>query len=422
MHGITSVMPARQQGRDTACPLTCGSERAYMHIGFRTSGGRGEYEVVGSVSGYSALDLEGWTFFMRWPDGIVRDTNLGLDPATSGKPRLRSMLENEGDKFQIGRIIAAMLLLPDPRRELPETGDSPDVIERKKYVMDQISLSFDGTEFDPVTDRVTLDPIAAVLKNTAYSELIGVRERWARIEQVYASLAALPDKVAAHVQSHRDFLATGQPIDKSVVAIVDNVGKALAAEVAGCDWKSDCLPVLENIASIEAPDEPGVPPPDELPEEAQDIRARSAHQYRLVKVRGPGQRKFSVAVREAYGHCCAFCGGRFGGMAGIGSGLEAAHILAWVSYDMDVVHNGMALCRTHHWAFDAGLILPVYDHGSYVLRFTSLSKELDDHSRALLGQDGFVIPDEWLPSDASLRPNPTILLQYQEDMAVEFIA
>ena len=42
-----------------------------MHIGFRTSGGRGEYEVVGNHTGYSALSLEGWTFQLRWPDGIV---------------------------------------------------------------------------------------------------------------------------------------------------------------------------------------------------------------------------------------------------------------------------------------------------------------------------------------------------------------
>jgi hypothetical protein len=411
-----------QWAHDGGWPLGWFREDPNLHIGFRTSGGRGEYEVVGSHSGYSAISLEGWSFYIRWPDGIVRDTNLWLDPAGSGKPRLRSMLENENDKIQIGRVIAAMLLLPDPRRELPETGDDPEVVQRKKYVMDQISLGADGTEFDPVTDRVTLDPTAAMLKNTAYSEFIGVRDRWQRIQAVNAKLAALPTAVADAVRAHRDFLASGRPIDKTLVAMVDDIGKALAPEVMGHDWRFDCLPVLEVMANIVLPPSPGVPPPDELPEEMPEIKARSAHQYRLAKVRGPAQRKFSVLIRESYGHRCAFCGGKFGGYVGIGSGLEAAHILAWASYDMDIVQNGMSLCRTHHWAFDAGLVLPVFDHGSYVLRFTSLAAELDDVSRSLLGEDGFVIPDEWLPQDAGMRPSPAILQQYQEDMGVEFIA
>jgi hypothetical protein len=56
-----------------------------VHIGFRTSGGRGEYEIVGGASGLPASGLDGWTFHMRWPDGQTRDTELWLDPAGSGK-------------------------------------------------------------------------------------------------------------------------------------------------------------------------------------------------------------------------------------------------------------------------------------------------------------------------------------------------
>ena len=92
-----------------------------MHIGFRTSGGRGEYEVVGTHSGYTAASLEGWSFYMEWPDGIVRDTGLVLEPADSGKPRLRSELP---EKIQIGRIVAAMLLLPDPTRAFKKTPNN----------------------------------------------------------------------------------------------------------------------------------------------------------------------------------------------------------------------------------------------------------------------------------------------------------
>lgn len=67
-----------------------------VHIGFRTSGGRGEYELVGTHAGYTASSLEGWPFYMRWPDLIVRNTGLWLDPANGGKPRLRSVLDRRG--------------------------------------------------------------------------------------------------------------------------------------------------------------------------------------------------------------------------------------------------------------------------------------------------------------------------------------
>jgi hypothetical protein len=55
-----------------------------VHIAFRTSGGRGEYEVVGHAGSYFASELEFWFFYMRWPDGVTRDTELWIDPGDSG--------------------------------------------------------------------------------------------------------------------------------------------------------------------------------------------------------------------------------------------------------------------------------------------------------------------------------------------------
>ena len=389
-----------------------------MHIGFRTSGGRGEYEVVGSHSGYSARHLEGWTFSFHWPDGIVRDTGLWLDPADSGKPRLRSMLTPE---FQVGRMCAAMLLLPDPRRELRKAGIEYPVALDKGYVMTQVGFGED-TEFASVPELVTVHPTYVTLANLAYSESIGVVERWRRIEALYAAAVALPTPVQHELAKHRAYLASGQTIEVELTKIVRDLAKSVEPSVPGYSWTTDCLQTLEVMCGLHSPSTPGLPPPDELPEDAPDVKARSAHKYRLAKVRGTGQRKFSVAVREAYGHRCAFCGGCYGGVAGLDSGLEAAHILAWASYDMDVVQNGMSLCKTHHWAFDAGLMLPVHDRGKYVIRFTALARQLPAETLALLGTDGFVIPSDWLPADPALRPSPTILKKYQEDLAVEFIA
>ena len=389
-----------------------------MHIGFRTSGGRGEYEVVGSHTGFSALQLEGWTFSFHWPDGIVRDTGLWLDPAESGKPRLRSMLTPE---FQVGRMCAAMLLLPDPRRELRKAGAEYPLATEKGYVMTQVGFGED-TEFASVPELVTVHPTYVTLANLAYSDSIGVVERWGRIEALYAASAALPNGVRQELIRHQNFLASGRTVNVELTKIVRTLSKSIEPVVSGYSWESDCLQTLEVLCGLPSPITPGLPPPDELPEDAPDVKVRSAHKYRLAKVRGTGQRKFSVAVREAYRHRCVFCGGQFGGLPNIESGLEAAHILAWVTYDMDVVQNGMSLCKTHHWAFDAGLMLPVHAHGRYHLRFTELAKQLPEATRALLGTDGFEIPNDWLPADTALRPSPTYLRKYQEDLAVEFIA
>lgn len=64
---------------------------------------------------------------------------------------------------------------------------------------------------------------------------------------------------------------------------------------------------------------------------------------------------FRRAVVTAYEHRCALCGVRVRTMDGH-TVVDAAHIRPWsVSYD-DRLANGMALCRTCHWAFDEGLL------------------------------------------------------------------
>ncbi|WP_254547379.1 HNH endonuclease [Halomarina pelagica] len=78
----------------------------------------------------------------------------------------------------------------------------------------------------------------------------------------------------------------------------------------------------------------------------------------------PVQRRsstFSKRVREAYNHACAVCGQRWQDESGYFE-VEAAHIYPVSGVDdddsleggPDAVQNGLALCRTHHWAFDHG--------------------------------------------------------------------
>jgi putative restriction endonuclease len=390
-----------------------------LHIGFRTSGGRGEYEVVGNHSGYNALGLEGWTFSMRWPDGIVRDTGLWLDPAESGKPRLRSMLT---PPIQIGRIIAPMLLLPDPARTFKTTPTTAPIIRAKQYSITEIGFGVDS-EFSEVPELVTFVPSFVAVANQGYRDELGVAARWRRVAAVYEQAALLPTWLPGLLKSHQDQIAGGEGIGQQLTTTVNNIMSGLAA-VPGSSYQAgfDPLPALESLLGIAPPSGPTLPPPDELGEDAPEVSIRSAYQYRLAKSRGASGRRFSQEVRAAYQNRCAFCGAQLGGIDGIRSGIDAAHILAWSQHDLDVVPNGIALCKLHHWAFDAAILMPRKEGDEYYLRFSSLADLIDPESTSRIAVEGQKIRDEWLPAEPKLRPSADYLQRLYADLGVTFKA
>ena len=79
--------------------------------------------------------------------------------------------------------------------------------------------------------------------------------------------------------------------------------------------------------------------------------APAAEAYRPA-VRDQGFRR---AVTIAYAHRCALCSVRVRTLDGH-TVVDAAHIVPWSVSQDDRPANGMALCRTCHWAFDEGLL------------------------------------------------------------------
>ncbi len=65
-------------------------------------------------------------------------------------------------------------------------------------------------------------------------------------------------------------------------------------------------------------------------------------------------RAFRQAVIEAYGYRCAICGLKIQTPDSLSWEVEAAHIVPACFFGRDDVCNGIAMCRLHHWAFDAG--------------------------------------------------------------------
>lgn len=72
---------------------------------------------------------------------------------------------------------------------------------------------------------------------------------------------------------------------------------------------------------------------------------------REMPVRSAG---FRQAIMQIYEYTCAVCRLR---MCIDGKSItDAAHILPFHQFHNDDVRNGISLCKSHHWAFDAGLI------------------------------------------------------------------
>jgi len=65
-------------------------------------------------------------------------------------------------------------------------------------------------------------------------------------------------------------------------------------------------------------------------------------------------RAFQTRILEIYKSKCAVCGRAFLSPTG-NSEVEAAHIVPRRLKGADDARNGLALCRSHHWAFDRGL-------------------------------------------------------------------
>jgi putative restriction endonuclease len=65
--------------------------------------------------------------------------------------------------------------------------------------------------------------------------------------------------------------------------------------------------------------------------------------------------QFTIDVLENFRYSCAFCG--FHGLLnGQATGIDAGHVHWRAHRGPDIVENGIALCKLHHWAFDKGIL------------------------------------------------------------------
>ncbi len=105
---------------------------------------------------------------------------------------------------------------------------------------------------------------------------------------------------------------------------------------------------------------------------------------------------FQKLTTDYYGNKCAVCGQGFVSLRGL-SEVEAAHIVPRSKFGADDARNGIALCRSHHWALDKGL-WSVDSSGKIVVPADVLAKALNSTLKQIIGK----VPAT--PSNANMTP------------------
>lgn len=112
-------------------------------------------------------------------------------------------------------------------------------------------------------------------------------------------------------------------------------------------------------------------------------------------------RAFQKLTTEYYDGKCAVCGEGFVALSGK-TEVEAAHIVPRGKKGADDARNGLALCRSHHWAFDHGL-WSVRADGKIVVAIATFGKGSNDLLKRFVGKTLAS------PKPAKMAPNPKAL-------------
>lgn len=112
---------------------------------------------------------------------------------------------------------------------------------------------------------------------------------------------------------------------------------------------------------------------------------------------------FGLKVRQNYDHRCAVCRARVKTPNGE-SLVEGAHIIPWSESKNNDPRNGLALCKTHHWMFDAYLLTVQPD---FQIKLSTWLKEEGEEIEQTLSwnQEEILLPtsENHLPNEEALH-------------------
>lgn len=414
-----------------------------MRISRRTSGGRGEYEIseqadagyrrrrratapgrvsdphvpeAEQVAPIKPHDLAGKRLILDFGKGLSIDSGTTL-VIQGGKPRIRITAKGG---IHLHRQLAAALLMPRPVRADDALGAGQPVLQDSQYAIEHILLS----DVSLAGQSATLKVKEIVLRNQSYAaEVLRLKERIGLIDDIWGQAHHFPERIKDLLLQHQKMLKSGGPIPVAGEHLVSGLRAALKANSAdleilytGAEDVIIGLTDARNALHLETPAELDAIEPEEV-----ELKRRVIREWKTwAASRGAASARFRRQVREAYSDTCVICGLRLPPTdLNRNPGVDAAHILPWANYDLDHTSNGICLCKSHHWAFDEGLLQIVFDKGSYRV-------VVPDGVKRKLSQGGFsidfllkaegAIPKERLPREQKSLPDPRFLSALSEKL------
>lgn len=388
-----------------------------MRIALRTSGGRGEYEVAGSHESIRVHDVFDRQIVLELLPGFRFPTNNYVRH-TQGKPRIR-LLDPYGDSH-VYLILAAVLLLPKPKREIGATPGGKLQIYKDNFSV--MSIPFDVVEL--TTTELVVSPTQMVLSNSTFDSVrLDVIERLRIVMACWEAASKQTSAISNAVIQHKNAFNS-----RDVKAVISAAESIRLANVEPDDplrhiTKDMNLPNLDEIMGLGVhftETEEAMALGEENLEDLKEAARNRVKVWQQVASRGAAGAKFSTEVRQAYNHTCLFTGMRLPKTPATGSsGVDAAHILPWAEYDLNSISNGLCLSKLCHWAFDAGILLLNYDTPTSKYGIALSTAALEAESAGLLKLDGLkdiqgVVSTSLLPSDSANWPKPSFLKVYNE--------
>ncbi len=381
-----------------------------------SGGGRGDYEVAGDYGSIKASDLLGHDLRVSLDAGSPASTGLFVS-YQGGKRRLR---RRNSTGIQIQRQVAAALLLPKATRDETTLLGGQPTIKLNCYVMRRILLS--KVELQPT--EASLSIAALELSNGSNNaEEIDVPSRMLRVKRVHQFAANFVSPIKELLAEHQELLSARTPVPRRAETIVQELMPAIAEAAPDYDAEyvqgTDVLGVLETMIDapvVERPLDIAAMAPDEI-----QLRRREAMQWRRwAAARGGASVEFRRKVRLAYDSRCIVCGQRFpqSEVCRV-PGVDSAHILPWAQFDLDIIPNGLCLCKNHHWAFDQQLIAIYPQPGVFRVVVTPRAQQaLGAAATSLAGlrQHEGLIPLDRLPARQENWPSAQLLHQLYEEV------
>ena len=392
-----------------------------MRIALRTGGGRGVYELAGRQGQINASDLFDREIFYEFTPSIVIP-GRAVASRLQGKPRIR--LDDQLETTHFYRLLAAVLLLPKPKREF-KTTQGGELLKFESYSMTAIKVDVG----DIAPGRVVLRPSDLLLETADnLQRQVEFEPRMSRIMSLWEAAGSKNTPLALLVQAHRESVLARNPNHKAIERCAEAISGILQTD-------RDSLPLAERQLGVtDLPQQrlPAMPPPqlthqaefgiddDTSPIEARIERVKA---WRQLAVRGAGGSKFRRDVASAYEYRCLFSGQRLPRLQVTASaGVDVAHILPWSTHDINSTRNGICLNKLCHWAFDEGVLRLRHDEsaGLYIL-------EVPDEVRNAATQAAFdlpyfesltgPVPASRLPKNEHAWPSPKYLAELNRVMS-----